>query len=127
MRALGWIAGIGLSLGLVFLVLAYHNANDSFGFLNQLMSARPFRTSSWMGQDRLAINLDRLKNLDKLKDKLKSIPRPPEPPGPPGDDLNYVLQDGRLVFNGTYPMHRDLDLDMRNVTVTEVEVDGLGH
>jgi hypothetical protein len=124
MRALGWIAGIGLSLGLVFLVLAYHNASDSFSFLNQLMSGRAFRTSPWANQDRLTINLDRLKNLDKLKDKLKSIPgRPPEPPG---DDLNYVLQDGRLTFNGT-PMRRDLDLDMRNVTVTDVEVNGLGH
>ena len=77
MKALGWIAAIGLSLGFVFLVLAYHNASDSFSFLNQLMSGRPFRTSFWTDQDRLAINLDRLKNLDKLKDKLKSIPRPP--------------------------------------------------
>jgi hypothetical protein len=123
MKALGWIAGIGLSLGLVFLVLAYRNGNDSFSFLNQLMSGRPLRTSSWTDEDRLAINLDKLKLRDKLKDKLKSIPRPPEPPG---DDLNYVLQDGRLVFTGT-PMHRDLNLDMRNVTVTQVEVDGLGH
>jgi hypothetical protein len=121
MKALGWVAGIGLSLGIVFLVLAYRNAGDNFGFVNQLMSGRPLWTSSRADEDRMAINLDKLKALDKLKDRLRDIPRPPLPPG--HGDSNYTLQDGKLTFDGGWP-NRTLDMDMQNISVREIEITG---
>ena len=129
MKALAWIAGMGLCLGIVFLAVAYHTAGDSFSFANQLVGQNPtaigkgFREWAWSGGDKLTTDVPATIQVT-----------PGNPPAVivhgENDMLRHLLfGDGKLVVADQLRgklKDKDMDMDMRGVSLNEIDVIGTG-
>jgi hypothetical protein len=129
MKALGWIAGIGLVLAIVFLGIAFHTAGDSFSFAHQLVGQNPlavgkgFREWAWSGGDKLTTDVPATITMT-----------PGNPPTITVHGDNDVLRslmfgDGKLVVTDRQRgklKSKDMDMDMRGVALNEIDVVGAG-
>jgi hypothetical protein len=129
MKALGWIAGIGFALAIVFLGLAFHTAGDSFSFAHQLVGQNPlavgkgFREWAWSGGDKLTTDVPAT---------ITMTPGNPPTITVHGDNdvlRNLMFGDGKLVVTdrqrGKFKS-KDMNMDMRGVALNEIDVVGTG-
>lgn len=129
MKILAWIAGIGLTLAVLFLGLAFHSAGDSFSFAHQLVAQNPLKVEpglrewAWSGGDKL------------VTDAPATIEMTPgNPPAVIVHGDNDILRslmfgDGKLVVRD--PLRgklksKNADMDMQGVDLKEIDVIGTG-
>ncbi len=129
MNALGWIAGIGFVLAIIFLGIAFHTAGDSFSFAHQLVGQNPlvvgkgFREWAWSGGDKLTTDVPAT---------ITMTPGNPPTITVHGDNdvlRNLMFGDGKLVVTdrqrGKFKS-KDMNMDMRGVALNEIDVVGTG-